>query len=210
MMSGQGYTYDVRMFKDTFEYEFTYLNGFLRNVRRFAGQPALTCPLRNRTWTYAELNRECNRLAHALLADGVGKNDVVMYQLLNGAEFVFLYLAPQKIGAINCPINFRLSYGETAFIIDDSKPAVFFYDVEIKETAQKALAMAKHRPRRVVMVDPWGREKPFAGSITFEEYVKTSRTMIRVSRAPCTYTTKPPGFTLREPPVSPRECPSTT
>ncbi|WP_151191749.1 class I adenylate-forming enzyme family protein [Desulfotomaculum copahuensis] len=170
-MSGEERTYDMRMFKDTFEYEFTYLNGFLRNARRLAGRPALTCPLREKTWTYAELNRECNRLAHALLADGVGKNDVVMYQLLNGAEFVFLYLAPQKIGAINCPVNFRLADGETAFIIDDSRPAVFFYDVEFKETAESALAMAGHKPRRVVMVDPWGRGEPFAGSITYEEYV---------------------------------------
>ncbi|SHI33246.1 Acyl-CoA synthetase (AMP-forming)/AMP-acid ligase II [Desulfofundulus thermosubterraneus DSM 16057] len=171
-MNRGDYTYDICMFKDIFEYEFTYLNGFLRNVHRFAGKPALTCPLRGKTWTYAELNRECNRLAHALLADGVGKNDVVMYQLLNSAEFVFLYLAPQKIGAINCPINFRLAYGETAYIIDDSKPAVFFYDVEVKETAEKALAMARHKPRRVVMVDPWAKEKPFAGSITFKDYVK--------------------------------------
>ncbi len=44
-------TYDREMFKDTFENEFTYLNGFLRNVRRSAEKPALTCPLRNRTWT---------------------------------------------------------------------------------------------------------------------------------------------------------------
>lgn len=172
MVSQGTYTYDIRMFRDTFEYEFTYLNGFLRNVRRFAGKPALTCPLRERTWTYAELNRECNRLAHALLADDVGKNDVVMYQLLNGPEFVFLYLAPQKMGAINCPINFRLASGETAYIIDDSKPVVYFYDAEVKEMAEKALAIARHKPRRVVMVDPLGKEKPFAGSITFEDYIK--------------------------------------
>ncbi len=29
------YTYDVRMFKETFEYGFTYINGFMRNVHRF-------------------------------------------------------------------------------------------------------------------------------------------------------------------------------
>ncbi|CAB3394762.1 protein of unknown function [Kyrpidia spormannii] len=43
-----------------------------------------------------------NRLAHALLGDGIGKNDVVMYQLLNSFEFVLSYLAPQKIGVLNC------------------------------------------------------------------------------------------------------------
>ncbi len=170
-MSQRNFTYDADMFKDTFENEFTYLNGFLRNVRRSGGRPALTCPLRERTWTYAEVNAEANRLAHALLADGVDRQDVVMYQLYNCAEFVFLYLAPQKIGAVNCPINFRLAYGETAYILDDSKPAVYVYDVEIKEMAEKALNMAKHTPKRVIMVDPFGKEAPLAGSVTYADYV---------------------------------------
>jgi len=166
------YTYDVRMFKETFEYDFTYLNGFMRNVRRFANRPALTCPLRERTWTYAELNSEVNKLAHALLEDGVGKYDVVMYQLFNSAEFVFCYLAPQKIGAINCPVNFRLAPGETAYIIDDSKPAVFVYDAESRETAEQALAMAKHRPKRVVMVDIHNEQEPPEGCVRYTEYVQ--------------------------------------
>lgn len=170
-MAEQKLTYNAEMFKDTFENEFTYMNGFLRNAHRFAENRALTCPERKLTWTYPEVNEQCNKLAHALLADGVGRQDIVMYQLLNCAEFVFLYLAPQKIGAINCPINFRLSYGETAYILDDSKPKVYFYDAELKDTAEKALNTAQHRPEKVVMVDVSGKEKPFAGSISYTEYI---------------------------------------
>lgn len=87
------YTYDISMFRDTFETRFTYLNGFLRNVSRFGSRPALFDPRSGRRWTYRELNAEANRLAHALRADGVGKNDVVMFTLLNSPEFVFCYLA---------------------------------------------------------------------------------------------------------------------
>ncbi len=165
-------TYDVSMFKDTFEHEFIYLNGFLRNVHRYADNAALTDPLQNRTWTYAELNKEVNKLSHALLADNVDKGDVVMYQLLNCPEFSFLYLAPQKIGAINCPINFRLAYAETAEIIDESRPKIYFYDSEMRETAEKALAMAKHKPKRAVMVNTLDKAKPPSGVATYEEYVK--------------------------------------
>ncbi|MDO5483494.1 MAG: long-chain fatty acid--CoA ligase, partial [Desulfovibrionaceae bacterium] len=60
------FTYDVTMFRDTFEHEFTWLNGFLRNVGRFGNNPALLDPLGERQWTYRELNAEANRLAHAL------------------------------------------------------------------------------------------------------------------------------------------------
>ncbi|WP_243371673.1 AMP-binding protein [Geotalea sp. SG265] len=172
MLDDRHYTYDISMFRDTFENDFTYLNGFLRNTHRYADRTALTCYLRNRQWTYRALNEDCNRLAHALIKDGVGKADIVMYQLYNCAEWVFIYLAPQKIGAINCPINFRLSYGETATIIDDSKPKVFFYDGADGEAAEKALNTAQHKPKTVVMVDTFGTAKPFAGAVSFEDYVR--------------------------------------
>jgi len=165
------FTYDVSMFKETFEHEFTYINGFLRNVHRFANKPALTDPLQDKRWTYAELNREVNKFAHAMAEDGVGKNDVVMYQLPNSVEFIYSFLAPQKIGAINSPINSKLSPGETAYIIDDSKPAVFVYDAEIKEIAEEALKLAEHQPNRVVMADITKEAEAPVGHILYEDYV---------------------------------------
>lgn len=171
-MVEQRLTYDAQMFKDTFERDFTYLNGFLRNVHRFEERTAMVCPQQKRSWTYLELNQECNRLANALLADGVASQDLVMYQLLNCAEFAFFYLAPRKIGAINCPVNFRLSYGETAYILDDSRPSVYVYDSELKETAEKALNMAQHKPARVIMVGGSLDDRPFAGSVAYRDYVE--------------------------------------
>lgn len=171
-MSHQEITYDLSMFRDTFENEFTYLEGFRRNTHRYRNHRALTCPVTKRTWTYSELDLELNKLANALMDSHIHKRDVVMYQLYNCPEFVFLYLAPQKIGAINCPINFRLSYGETAYIIDDSRPKIYFYDAAISEVAEKALNTASHHPDMVVMVDSFGSAKPFAGAMTFKEYLE--------------------------------------
>jgi acyl-CoA synthetase (AMP-forming)/AMP-acid ligase II len=166
------FTYDVSMFQDTFENDFTYLNGFLRNAHRYANRHAVTCFQRDRRWTYSELRKDAARLANALRASGVGKADVVMYQLFNCAEWVMLYLAPQFLGAINCPINFRLSYGETAYAIDDSKPRIYFYDAALADMAEKALNSATHVPARVVMVDTSGSARPFAGATSFEEFVR--------------------------------------
>ncbi len=165
------FTYDATMFRNVFEHEFTYINGFMRNVSRFAERPAMLCPLTGRRWTYRALNADVNRFAHALQADGIGKNDVVMYMLLNSAEFVFCYLASQKIGAVNCPVNYRQAAGEIALMIDDSRPKVFVYDEEFHETARQALAAAVYQPERVVVVDLFNRAEAEKGEITYRDYV---------------------------------------
>lgn len=165
-------TYDDRMFIDTFEHQFTWLNGFMRNVTRYGGKTAIIDPAEDRTWTYEELNREANRLAHALRNDGVGKNDVVMAALMNCPEFCFNYIGPRKIGAILNLANFNLSAGELALLIDHNEPKVILYSADIRETMVKAVEMARHKPVHVVMADNLkGAEVP-EGHISYEEYVK--------------------------------------
>lgn len=151
-----GYTYDVSMFRDTFETQYTYLNGFLRNVARFGDAPALHDPQSGRRWTYRQLNAQVNRLAHAMRQDGVGKNDVVMFALLNSPEFIFCYLAAHKVGAIACPVNYRQGAGEIALVIDDSRPKVFVYDAQFGTLSQDALALAEHKPDRVLVAGGQG------------------------------------------------------
>lgn len=166
-------TYDYQMFQETFESEFTWLNGFLRNVRRFGYKPAVISPVEKKQWTYTELNIECNRLANALRSDGVKKQDIVTFQLFNSPQFLFSYIAPQKLGAVGNPVNFNLSAGETAEIITHNRSKVYLYDSEIVETAVKALAMSAHRPDVVIAVHCSG--KPFRlpeGHILYEDYVK--------------------------------------
>ena len=140
------FTYDTTMFRSCFEHEFTWINGFSRNVRRFPNSRALTDPLAGRSWTYQQLNGEANRLAHRLQADGVGKNDVVMYMLYNSPAFVFCYVATQKVGAIGCPINYNFAPGEIAIVLEDSKPKVFLYDAEFAPKVERALELSAWKP----------------------------------------------------------------
>ena len=167
------YTYDITMFKETFESEFTWLNGFMRNVSRFGDKSALFDPVSGKKWSYKELNAECNKFANAMKADGVKKSDIVFYQLYNSPEFVFSYVSPQKIGAISNPANFNLSPGETAEIINHNKPVVYIYDSTIRSTAVKALAISKHKPRIVIMADCVGKKAEVPeGHILYSDYVK--------------------------------------
>ena len=161
-------------FKKVFEREYTWAEGFMRNVFRYAQRIALFDPEKNKQWTYKELNSEVNRLANAMRADGIGYEDVVMYQLYNCPQFAFSYVATHKIGAVSCPVNYRLSAGEIAITIDDSCPSVFMYDYSQEEIIQNALEMAKHKPKRVIAVDCEGKSPVVDGAVTYEEYTASA------------------------------------
>lgn len=166
----EAYRYDPTAYRDVFEHHFTYLAGFWRNVHRYAERPALHDPLTGRRWTYAELGRDVSRLAAGLAAHGVGRGDVVVFQLFNSPEWALLYLAAQHLGAIGAPINFRFSPGETAFVLDDSRPAAYVYDAAIAGIARDALSLARHPVGAIVTVDsdsPNSSAVPVPGAIPF-------------------------------------------
>ncbi len=146
------YRYDPAAFRAVFERRFTYLAGVQRNSHRFASRPALHDPASGRRWTYAELWADAGRLAAGLAANGVRPGDVVVFQLYNGPEFALLWLASMRLGAIASPINFRLSAGETAYVLDDSLPAAFIHDASLSAGAGDALALATHAPGLVAVV----------------------------------------------------------
>ncbi|GAA4822539.1 hypothetical protein GCM10023353_33840 [Tomitella cavernea] len=151
--AGDG-AYDALAYRTYFENAFTYINGFRRNVRRFADRSAIDDLASGRTWTYRELGGAVDALAAGLAELGVGRGDVVAYQLFNGAEFAQLYLATQVAGAVGSPLNFRLASGETSYILTRNRPRVFFYDTENAAMTVDALRRSGHVPETIVAVGP--------------------------------------------------------
>jgi fatty-acyl-CoA synthase len=115
-------------------------------ARYFPDKPALIAweggdhdtPSQRRVWTYAQLNAEVNRHAHALLALGVQKGDVVAAFLYNTPAFVFSLLAAARVGAVFNPINYRLAAQELAFILEDGQAKVLLFEQEGSEVVEKA------------------------------------------------------------------------
>lgn len=138
------------IFKNIFESSFTWIEGFMRNVRRYGDQTALSCPPGGLKYSYRELNAEVNRLACALQDKGVRNGDVVMYMLHNSVQFVLCYIAPQKLGAVNCPVNYYLSAGELALNIEDSRPKVFVYESNFADVVEAALRLSSFRPEVIL------------------------------------------------------------
>ena len=137
-------------FKEVFESRYTWIEGFMRNVRRFGQRNALIDPLSGRVWTYKAINQEVNRLCNAFIKAGVKKGDVIMLQMLNCPEFVFAYVACHKMQCVCCPVNFRLSPGEMAWNVDDSKPAIIICCESKCKEVNNALQNTKHKPSCVI------------------------------------------------------------
>ena len=79
--------------------------------------------------TYRDLNTGTNRCAHLLQARGVGHGDRVAAVLLNSVEFLEVYFACAKLGAIFVPLNWRLVGPELRYALNDSGArAVVFHD----------------------------------------------------------------------------------
>ncbi|MDD6190662.1 MAG: AMP-binding protein [Firmicutes bacterium] len=163
-----GYEPKKNMFREVFERDFTYIEGFMRTVRKFGNKTAVLDPAEEKSWTYNQLNEEVNKLARALQKVGVVEDDVVMYQMPNSPAYIFSYLAPQKIGAVNNPANPNFSPGETSVCFELSRPKVYIYDASLQNTAVKAIAESEFKPQTIVMV---GEGELPAGHIKYEDFI---------------------------------------
>ncbi len=150
MTTDTAYRFDPAALRDVFERRFLYVSGIERNSHRFARRPALHDPASGRRWTYEELWADAGRLADSLRTRGVAPGESVVFALFNSPEFALLWIACLRLGAVATPINFRLSAGEIAHVLGDSRPSAFVFDETLQATAADALSRAGHRPRLLV------------------------------------------------------------
>jgi propionyl-CoA synthetase len=116
---------------------------------------------RKRTVSYLELQREVARTAGMLRGLGVAKGDRVLIYMPNIPEAVFAMLACARLGAVHSVVFGGFAAPELATRIDDAKPALVLAAscglepnrvVEYKPLLDQALALAKHAPRRCVVL----------------------------------------------------------
>src|ERR1700728_3896843 len=83
-----------------------------------------------RTWTYAELESQSNRVANLLLSLGAGPGTKVLWCGPNSPQAVAVVNATRKIGAVAVPLNYRLTPEEACYIINHSDAEVAYVDYE--------------------------------------------------------------------------------
>ncbi|MFJ1938893.1 non-ribosomal peptide synthase/polyketide synthase [Kitasatospora sp. NPDC088160] len=106
--------------------------------------------------TYRELNRRANRLAHALIARGVGPEQVVALRLPRSAELVVAVLAVLKTGAAYLPVDPDYPAARIAYMLEDARPAVVLDDLAAVTPAEErpehdpAVAVDARHPAYVI------------------------------------------------------------
>ncbi|HSW07695.1 propionate--CoA ligase [Aquabacterium sp.] len=141
-------------------------NAVDRHLKDRADQPALiwvsTEVDQERSYSFAQLRAEVQRMAAMLLSLGVKQGDRVLVYMPMIPEAAFAMLACTRIGALHSVVFGGFASGSLASRIDDARPTVIVSAdagsrggkvMAYKPLLDEAIRQAAHKPERVLMVD---------------------------------------------------------
>ena len=129
------------------------LDGLLEEHRR-THPHGIAAVFEHRVFTYPQLADRVVQLGNALQASGVGVGDRVLWMGQNTHAVIELLVACARIGAMFCPLNWRQTAAEIAFVIDDLEPKVAIWqDQEIGATVLAAREAASFKPATWIAFD---------------------------------------------------------
>jgi acyl-CoA synthetase (AMP-forming)/AMP-acid ligase II len=112
--------------------------------------------------TYGDLWHAVDGVAAGLAAAGVTKGDRIAVLAFNGSEYVYLYGAAARLGAIVVPINWRLSASEVAYILADSTPKALCVASDLLSLVAEANTAAASLETVFVIGASVGDAEPFS------------------------------------------------
>jgi len=112
-------------------------------------KPALL--FEGKTISYGDLCRRADRTSCWLQSIGIEKGDRVAVMLTNCPEFIDLFLACSRLGAIFVPINFRITSSELDYFIKNCRPRLFVHGEDFSAVVN-ALVLESYLPPMMVAV----------------------------------------------------------
>lgn len=112
-------------------------------------------------FTFDQANRRTNRLAHGLASIGITQRSPVVLFLPNSLDYVFLWFALNKLGAVEVPINLAYLGQFLEHQVNISGADTLVADIERLDVVTKSLA-AMPGIRRVVL---WSRDGRIPGPL---------------------------------------------
>jgi crotonobetaine/carnitine-CoA ligase len=87
---------------------------------------------------YAQFDEHVNRAANLLLALGIAASDKVNLHLANCLDFLFLWFAAAKVGAVIMPTNIHASAAELEYLLNHSESRLIFTHPDHVDVAERA------------------------------------------------------------------------
>ena len=151
-------------------------------LRRSAGREpnklAISCG--SVSWTFAEMDAVCNRLARGLLGLGVKKGDRFAVLSRNSHAFAALRFALARIGAVLVPINFMLNPDEINFILKSSGAKLLATGPDFVEPARAASAK-DCAVEKLIWLPGEDPATPPAGLTTFDDLLHADGSFLEAS-----------------------------
>jgi crotonobetaine/carnitine-CoA ligase len=122
----------------------------LRGLSDTFAQQALARPTKTFLWTpdetltYAEADARVEAYAAGLQRRGVGPGDRVLLLMTNSAAQVLVWLALDRLGAVDVPVNTALSRGLLARAVRTVRPVLVIVDAELAADLAGALDGGEH------------------------------------------------------------------
>ncbi len=88
--------------------------------------------------TYRAYKQKCDALAAGLLKTGIRKGDRLGIIAQNSDEFMILYGAAAKMGAILLPVNWRFQQDEMEYVLGDCTPRFVFAGPDFQKNIEAA------------------------------------------------------------------------
>ncbi|MFC1821764.1 AMP-binding protein [Thermodesulfobacteriota bacterium] len=105
-------------------YDFTIYDVISRNAKIYPDRDAVV--FNQNRLTHKAYKEKCDQLAAGLVKAGIQKGDRLGVVANNNDEFMVLYGAAAKIGAIVLPVNWRFQKDEVAYVLNDCTPKIVF------------------------------------------------------------------------------------
>ena len=119
--------------------DYTIYDFICRNALLYPNREALV--FNNIRLSHTQYKEKCDQLAAGLILSGIEKGDRVGVVAHNCHEYVILYGAAAKIGAIVLSVNCRSQPGEMEYVLRDCTPKIVFAETEyqkvVAEISQK-------------------------------------------------------------------------
>lgn len=112
--------------------------------------------------TFGEIDRRTNQVANVLLDWGVKPGDKVCLMMNNAPEYLYLWYALAKIGAVMAPINVHLRGDVLAHILHHCDAGMYIAHPDLLDPYYRVADQAPN----ISKVAVWGPETPDAMNLT--------------------------------------------